>query len=278
MKKPLVEITEEEIENEAKKIEEEVNAQPVLKNIHAPKELRDAVKKDIAVYEHLSENGKKAMRMGYQAMGNVETQESHPRVKRSKGKPKKRMYLLVAVVAIMMMAMGITSVGGPKHFTKMFEQMFEGRSRVKINSKDEKIIPTDTDAQEKAYQQVKDELGFDMPRLFYLPDGTKFKQVMISRKSQKATITYLYQKRVISYRAVASYEDRVFGKDIEDKWEKKYTIVVQDVTATINQYQIQETGEAEFTAQFQHNGIQYFLMGMMKQQEFDKMVKKLKFV
>ncbi|MEG0721677.1 MAG: DUF4367 domain-containing protein, partial [Lachnospiraceae bacterium] len=118
--------------------------------------------------------------------------------------------------------------------------------------------------------------GFDMPRLRYLPEGTKFKEVTISQKSQMATVSYLYNEKVISYGAVASYQDRVFGKDIEDKWENKYTTAVDGMSVTINQYQVQDTGELEFTAQFQCSDIQYYLLGVMKQKEFDEIVKNLR--
>ena len=63
----------------------------------------------------------------------------------------------------------IASVGGPKQALKIAREMFGERNRITINGvteAEEKESGMDSmDAEEQAYQQIKDELGFDPVRL-----------------------------------------------------------------------------------------------------------------
>lgn len=275
------------------KIIEEINADPLLSRVRAPRGMKDAVMRKIyeqqhpEIYDNMSEEDKEALRLGRELLARRKDGEREkdpdtrmvpavsPKTKKS-GKLKFRICALVAVMAVTMLAVGITSVGGPQHLAEMVDRMFEGRSQISINSKDAEIIEADSE-EERAYQRVKDELGFDAVRFYYKPKGMSFQGSQIDSALQFAYFIYSYNNKTINYNIVANYRLHALKFDIEDKLIDEYTITVDGVEISIKQFYIEDSGETEYSAQYSYEDVNYLIFGVIDKEPFEEIVKNLNF-
>ena len=242
------------------------------------------------IYDGMSEEDKEALRLGRELLAKRKEEREKdpdirpdtavsPRTKKSRKsrKFKLRVCALVAVMVMTILAVGITSVGGPQHLAEMVDSMFEGRNRITINSQNADIKKVQND-EESAYQRVKDELGFEPIQLGYKPEGMEFYLISIDTNSQIAYITYESENEVLNVEMMANYTKSVSGIDIEDKLTEEYTINVADVCVIVKEFDINGTVEKSRLAYFDYDGVKYIISGMLDEVEFNKIIKNIKFL
>lgn len=128
----------EELEKEAAEIEKELAEDPELDNLEVSKELDDAIYAEIQRYEKEQEENK--------------IKEFPLRTY----KKKKRAKLLVALVAILVLVMGmsVSSVGSKSYMKELIEK-FTGKSQVDVtNVKDMDSHDVEDMEEREAYQEV----------------------------------------------------------------------------------------------------------------------------
>ncbi len=278
------------------KIIEEINTDPLLSKVRAPKGMKEAVMRKIyeqqhpEIYDGMSEEDKEALRLGRELLAKRKEEREKdpdirpdtavsPRTKKSRKsrKFKLRVCALVAVMVMTILAVGITSIGGPQHLAEMVDRVFEGRSQISINSKDAEIIEADSE-EERAYQRVKDELGFDAVRFCYKPKGMSFKGSQIDSALQFAYFMYSYNDKTINYNIVTNYRLHAMKFDIDDKLVDEYKILVDKVEISVKQFYIEESGETEYSAQYVYKDVDYLIFGVIDKETFEKIIKNLNFL
>lgn len=273
---------------------EEINMDPSLELVKAPKGMKEAVMRKIYEHEHpeifdgLSEEDRKALWLGREMLAKEGERKKAPDIQPDKVKPRRtrktrrftaKVYGLVAVVAVAMVAVGITSVGGPQHLAQMVDEMFEGRSQVKVNVGSETTeFLEESDREEKSYQTVKDELGIDPVRMSYKPEGMSFIEMSLDDSIQTAVFMYSYEENILSYTIFLGYNDSVMGINQEDKVVKKSELEVNGINISLKEFKVEGKTDQNFIAQFLYQGNQYLLSGSMNEDEFSKIIKNLKFL
>lgn len=138
----------------------------------------------------------------------------------------------MGIVLVTASSFAIVSVGGPKQALEVAREMFGERNRTAVNSvvegDDKKSGMDGMDEEEKAYQQIKDELGFDPVRLGYLPEGMVFEQMDMDESSQEIVLRYKGIEQDISVFIQKEYVAGKAGIDIEDRLLDQYTIDIDD--------------------------------------------------
>lgn len=277
------------------KIIEEINTDPLLSKVRAPKGMKEAVMRKIyeqqhpEIYDGMSEEDKEALRLGRELLAKRKEEREKdpdilpdtavsPRTKKSRKsrKFKLRVCALVAVMVMTILAVGITSIGGPQHLAEMVDRVFEGRSQISINTKDAEIIEADSE-EERAYQKVKDELGFDAVRFCYKPKNMKFVTAQLDSSMHTAFFVYQYNEKKINYNIMANYTGSSLKIDIEDPKIDEYTISLDKADVLVKRFMIEESKEIELSAQFAYKDIKYVISGVMDQESFDEIIKNLKF-
>ena len=94
---------------------------------------------------------------------------------------------------------------------------------------------------------------------------------------QEAILYYLVDESVFSYRIIARYVESSVGIEVKDTLLREYTIELPLEKILISEYRIENTGELEYIAQYTYKDNKYFLTGVMKQDEFEKIIKNLNF-
>lgn len=253
LKEQMREYQREQAENEAREREEAIN--------------------------NLSEEDRRALELRRKMLkaevGTADTSEKKVHYRR---KPLK-IYLALAAVIVCVLAMGITSMGGPERVVRMVRQAVGDRDVEQVDSnktdKQNKII--EGEAEEEAYQKIRDTFDTDVVKVFVCLPDMKFDTMNLDEKKQVAELYYTYQKRKIVYIVNTGYRESSWGIDIEDSIEKEYSKEINGCNMNIVVYKVENSNQSRCVSKFKYEGVEYFMMGLMEEGDFEKILKNLFF-
>lgn len=251
----------EELEKEAAEIEKELAEDPELDNLEVSKELDDAIYAEIQRYEKEQEENK--------------IKEFPLRTY----KKKKRAKLIVALVAILVLVMGmsVSSVGSKSYMKELIEK-FTGKSQVDVtNVKDMDSKEKQEWAERKAYQEVDEMIKTKCIRIQNMPKGMKFINYSINKEIQQADIFYKYKGETIRYEIYLNQTDSSKGVTKEDEEITTYELEIQKNKIKISERKTDKTETSVMSAEFEYKGVFYQLRGKMEKEDFYKIIKNLKF-
>ena len=251
----------EELEKEAAEIEKELAEDPELDNLEVSKELDDAIYAEIQRYEKEQEEAK--------------IKEFPLRTY----KKKKRAKLLVALVAILVLVMGmsVSSVGSKSYMKELIEK-FTGKSQMDVtNVKDMDSQDTDEWEENIAYQKVDEMIKVNCVRLLDGPKEMHFISDSIKEDIQQADLFYEYKGETIRYEIYLNQTDSSRGVTKEDDEITTYELNVQNNQIKISERKTEKAEANVMTAEFEYKGVFYQLRGKMEKNEFNKILKNLKF-
>lgn len=263
-------------------------------------------------YENLSEADKEALRLGKElqlrreekareefseeltpeplelAAGAEESQlESQPEIPTAQEnqtkkvrvrKRRKKTVVALAVALVAVLGVGITSFGDGGYVQKFFDQVVGDRVMTQIDSeKDKEHSKPAEDEEEKVFEQIKEEFGFDAVRLVYRPTYMKMIDYVLEQEFMTTIIYYQYGENIFTYTITPAYQDFSFGYDIEDTIVDEYIKTVKDTKIQVTEYLIEESNQQEFSAEFKYKDVSYFLTGIIEKDEFEKILENLHF-
>lgn len=287
-KDQLKEILKDQLNKEAKQIEEEVGLNDNeeipnelklrMKNVLDQKirerEMRSEDMKRTDAYAKLSEEDQEALRLGREMMKN-QSEEKKIYTMRRKKRNIRRIVALAAVL-ILVMAVGMTSIGGPERMLQFMKSSVGGRKVSQVDSSDKNKIIEEED-EELAYEKLADEFGIDPVRLIWRPKGMKFEKMILDTDIQVAEVDYLYKSKRIEYFISASYGEVSWGYDNEDKKINCYYEQVGKADIEVTEYETPETERNRYVAEFEYKKMHYCFSGEMKKEEIENILKNLYF-
>lgn len=228
---------------------------------------------------HLSEEDREALELGRKMLnagiGQKDPEEPSGKKVRRKKKPLK-MYLALAAVIVCVLAMGITSMGGPERIVRMMTQDV-GDREVEYTVKGEKVKTIENEDEEKAYQEIRDTFNTDIVKVIICLSDMTFDSMNLEKDKQVAEMYYNYEGKTIAYIINVPYRENSLGIDFEDSVEKEYTKKINGCEIKITIYKIDGEKIPGCVAKFKYNNIEYLLSGTMKQQDFEKIINNLFF-
>lgn len=182
---------------------------------------------------------------------------------------KKKVFLVAALVAVFVGALGVTAVGEKNYF-------FRGRSRdindLVFNNDKNKI---DVSKLEEAYKIAEDELNFDILKLRYIPSDLQLKELEISNNrvifqfEYKGNQVYFVPSERDDSASVTAKSDRSIDiGNVNNKW------INQEIKLKGNKL---ENQEVEYEAQFDYEEARYLFSGKIPKEEFTKIIKNINF-
>ena len=306
-KDQLEEILKDQFYREAKQIEEEVGLNDDSEDI--PEELKNRMKQALdqrirereahsgkveaeekktedsektaakpektAAYDGLSEEDKEALRLGREMLKN----QGEEKIIRTTGRKKRTLRRLVALAAVLVlvMAIGMTSFGGPERVLQFVKSSVGGRQVSKVNSSDKNKIIEEED-EEKAYEKIAEEFGIEPVRIVWRPDGMKFERMELDSDIQVAELDYLYNGENTEFIVSASYGEVSLGADNEDEITDCYYVQTKETQAEVSEYKTPETETNRYKAEFKYKNLYYCLTGTMTKEELEKILHNLYFM
>ena len=273
---------EEFLENDTSLVVPEGTKEAVLARVREQiraYEMEQTRKETEEVINHLSEEDREALELGRKMLkagiGQKDPEELSGKKVRRKKKPLK-MYLALAAVIVCVLAMGITSMGGPERIVRMVKQNV-GDREVEKSSTSHKIKMIEGEDEEKAYQEIGDVFNTDIVKIFVCLPGMSFDSVEFYEDKQMAELFYLYNKKTIVYCINAPYREESWGIDFEDTVEEEHFENINGCRVKVTKYKIDKEDLPKWVAKFEYNNIEYMLTGTMEKQDFEKILKNLIF-
>lgn len=288
-KDQLKEILKDQLNKEAKQIEEEVGLND---NEEIPNELKIRMKnaldqkireremrsedmKRTDAYAKLSEEDQEALRLGREMMKN-QSEEKKIYTMRRKKRNIRRIVALAAVL-ILVMAVGMTSFGGPERMLQFMKSSVCGRKVSQVDSSDKNKVIEEED-EEKAYEKIEKEFGIAPVRLWWYPENMEFENMILDTDIQVAEVDYLYKDKKIEYFVSASYGEVSWGYDNEDKKIDYYCEQVKGTDIEVTEYETPETERNRYVAEFEYKKLHYCLSGELTKEEIENILKNLYFL
>lgn len=264
--KEFEKLIQDYMDRDAERIMAEVNSDPSLRDVVAPKEIEDRLFEQIAEFRtrHSRRNAE---------------EEELIRLGRKYKKNYKRNRVLVAILAAVCgLSVGVTCLGGPERIAKKVENWVAGRQRITIDTDSEDIEAQNIVDEVEALEQIKEKFNFDPVKLYYLPETVVFTEATVDEILQKVQLIYQSEDMVLSYTILPNYRTGSVSADVEDDFLDEYTMQLQGVQIIVKQYRVEGGQIDRWRATFEHKGVQYALMSNgIEEAEFIKIIENLYF-
>lgn len=292
-KKELLEQTiKEDLEKEAQEILKALETSDADKlSDEKQLELKKKIDKKIEDYEfekicnELPEEYRDALRVGMELKKQEDRADSNHKQDEEKTDGNKkvvrkrkslRVYVALAAVMIMVLAVSISSVGDGRSLMKTIKSMVGEREVVQVDSgEDNKVIKAESE--EEAYQEIKAEFNINPVKIIDLPLEAKFSKAIIEKELKMGELYYQYKGENIVYIVSGDQAKNSVGMDREDQVIEQYCIEVQGINIEIKVCQLPETKKKRYFAHFNYQEGEYFLIGVMARNEFEEILKNLYF-
>lgn len=299
-KDDIDQVIQHQLKNEGQKLQSEYEASGSPK---MPEHLKDDIRKKLQsqieeheleqLYAKLPERDREALKLGRQMMDQKEESEKMKDSEKIEDvrdaeafeetkkvvyrKKRRKLYISVAAIAILVLAFGMTSLGGAERIIAIMKSVVGEREVTKVNSnEDNKVISEENE--EEAYQKVKDAFGVEPVRIHGRSKEIRFKSIEVDEALQTIEFLYKYKEENLVYIASVSFADTSLGVDIEDEIKDQYIMEVQGQKIDIKEYQTSKSNIKRYSARFDYQGIEYFLAGTIEKQEFENIISNLYFV
>lgn len=288
-KDQLKEILKDQLNREAKQIEEEVGLND---NEEIPDELKLRMKnaldqkirerekrsedtKRTDAYAKLSEEDREALRLGREMLKNQSEEKKIYTIRRKKRNIRR--IVALAAVLILVMAVGMTSFGGPERMLQFVKSSVGGRQVSKVNSSDKNKIIEEED-EELAYEDAEKEFGIGVVRILGKLDEMQFDKMILDRDLQVAELSYNYKDGKIQFIISAAYGETAWGSDNEDIVIDNYFIKRKETTIEVKKYKMSEKSKDRFAAEFEYKDLHYCITGTINEIEIKKILDNLYFM
>ena len=246
----------EELDREAEIIEEEVGKRHDLDDLTVSEEAETALFNKIQDYEY------------------------DKRFKKTVHRSRKKRRILLAVAAVLVLICGSVITGtGSKSYLKVLMERIAGSEQVSfINVEDMDAEETKDFDELQVYREIRKETGISPVHFGYMPKKMHLKEYEINGEQGRAVLLYDYNGQTIRYTMYMNDADSSHGRTDIDNLIDQYTIELEnDVQIKIEEYKVVNKKMHRFAAEFEYQDAQYQLMGSMEKEEFDEIVKKLRF-
>lgn len=225
-------------------------------------------------YFRLSEDDRKALELGRKMLAKEKKEENTVKVVRKKKSLK--VYIGLVAVLIIVLGVGMTSMGGPERVIGIMKRVVGSREVVQVDSSEENLKLVKED-EEEAYQQIYEEFGIEPVKIMQRTKKLKFEKMEFDEMLQTAELYYSYDKESVIYLINASYTSASWGVDVEDDVVSTIKKNIKGCEVEIKEYEISQTNASKYSASFKYNGLEYFLIGTMDVEDFDIIVNNLFF-
>lgn len=216
----------------------------------------------------LSEEDREALRLGRKLMA-----------KRSKARRTRILRVgsgLAAAVAVVCM-IGVNTIGHSERAARSAISTVGLREVVKMSSGDN-VADVSGIKEKEAYEKIKKDLGIKPVRIQYGLENFKFDSMVLDDKIQSAELIYkIDDKEKLVYVIGTAYLNFSLGIDVNEKVVDEYNVVNRGCKISVKSYRTPKTKTEKYSAEFEYEGVGYYMVGVMEQEEFDKILENLYF-
>lgn len=247
---------ENEMKKEAEQIEKKVREDKSLDDITVSDEMEKELFNKIQDYEY---------------------DKRHKKVVRKKKKSK---LVIGALAAVLILVCGsvMTSVGSKSYWKTLWNDSNGDEQNNGIDVENMESIESEDIDEVGAYKEIAKVMGDSLVRMEYKPRGMVLKRYTIDKEQRMAVLFYQYGEEIIKYYMYINSTDSSFGEKTVDQLLDEYEFQNGKHSILVKQYEIKDSDEERYIAEFEYKDIHYQIKGSMEKEEFEKILENLFFV
>lgn len=194
--------------------------------------------------------------------------------KRNRKKIMQRAAIIVLVGGVFVAGLGADA--SREQIMNIFGKVGSEGQKVFLEKTDEEISDAN---EERDRKQINEELGINVPKLIYKPEGMVYESYERDDKIQSATMNYLTmdEKYYYIYMSKKAADSREVI-EIDGKVINQHLLSVEYLEKGVKVEQIGEkSGKSLYKADFYYDDVYYLLIGELEKEEFDEIIKKMIF-
>ena len=247
---------ENEMKKEAEQIEKKVREDRSLDDIKVSDEMEKELFNKIQDYEY---------------------DKRHKKVVRKKKKSK---LVIGALAAVLILVCGsvMTSVGSKSYWKTMWNDSNGDEQNNGIDVENMESIETADIDEMEVDKKITKVMGVSLVKMQYKPKDMVLKRYIIDEEQRMAILFYQYGEEVIKYYMYTNSTDSSFGEKTVDQLLDEYEFQNGKHSILVKQYEIKNSDEERYIAEFEYNDIHYQIKGSMEKEEFEKILENLFFM
>lgn len=247
---------ENEMKKEAEQIEKKVREDRSLDDITVSDEMEKELFNKIQDYEY---------------------DKRHKKVVRKKKKSK---LVIGALAAVLILVCGsvMTSVGSKSYWKVLWERESGDENYNFINVEDMETKESEDIDEIEIYKEIAKVMGDYLVRMEYKPKDMVLKRYIIDKDQRMTVLFYQYGEEVIKYYMYTNSTDSSFGEKTIDQLLDEYEFQNGKHSILVKQYEIKNSDEERYIAEFEYKDIHYQIKGSMEKEEFEKILENLFFM
>lgn len=247
---------ENEMKKEAEQIEKKVREDRSLDDIKVSDEMEKELFNKIQDYEY---------------------DKRHKKVVRKKKKSK---LVIGALAAVLILVCGsvMTSVGSKSYWKVLWERESGDENYNLINVEDMETKESEDIDEIEIYKEIAKVMGDYLVRMEYKPKDMVLKRYIIDKDQRMTVLFYQYGEEVIKYYMYTNSTDSSFGEKTIDQLLDEYEFQNGKHSILVKQYEIKNSDEEKYIAEFEYKDIHYQIKGSMEKEEFEKILENLFFM
>lgn len=248
---------ENEMKKEAEQIEKKVREDKSLDDITVSDEMEKELFNKIQDYEY---------------------DKRHKKVIRKKKKSKLVIGALAAAVLILVCGSVMTSVGSKSYWKTLWNDSNGDEQNNGIDVENMESIETEDIDEMEVDKKITKVMGVSLVKMQYKPKDMVLKRYIIDEEQRMAILFYQYGEEVIKYYMYTNSTDSSFGEKTVDQLLDEYEFQNGKHSILVKQYEIKDSDEERYIAEFEYNDIHYQIKGSMEKEEFEKILENLFFM
>lgn len=244
----------EEVDREAQEIEKEVESREDLDDIKVSDDMETSLFNKIQEYEY------------------------DKRIKKvvHRSKKKRRLFLALAAVLILVCGSVITSTGSKSYWKVLWDRVMGEDNLSVVNVEDMDSQETEDLDEVQIYKEITDKLGIVPLGLTYLPENMFLTEYEIDETQNKAVLLYKHNGQNIQYSMYMNDTDSSLGQIEIDNIIDEYDIKLENgIIFHVREYLLEESERTRFVAEAEYRDAQYQLIGVIEKEEFEKIIKNI---
>lgn len=247
---------ENEMKKEAEQIEKKVRKDRSLDDVTVSDEMEKELFNKIQDYEY---------------------DKRHKKVVRKKKKSK---LVIGALAAVLILVCGsvMTSVGSKSYWKTLWNKEAGDETLSYVDVENMETMESEDIDELEVDKKIAKVMGVSFVKMQYKPKGMVLKRYTIDKEQRMAVLFYQYGDETIRYYMYMNSKDSSLGQKAVDKLLDEYIVMNGERKINVKEYEVKNKKEKRYIAEFEDKGIQYQLKGVMKKDEFEKILKNLFFV
>ena len=232
---------ENEMKKEAEQIEKKVREDRSLDDIKVSDEMEKELFNKIQDYEY---------------------DKRHKKVVRKKKKSK---LVIGALAAVLILVCGsvMTSVGSKSYWKTLWNDSNGDEQNNGIDVENMESIETEDIDEMEVDKKITKVMGVSLVKMQYKPKDMVLKRYIIDKEQRMAILFYQYGEEVIKYYMYTNSTDSSFGEKTVDQLLDEYEFQNGKHSILVKQYEIKNSDEERYIAEFEYNDIHYQIKGSM---------------